>query len=191
MYLSYSGIGQKVDPRLRDCCRQGQSEVVSNNRNKVHQTWGPPYSRALYRILGSVQLLLNDLETDRHVELPALVLVVVAQLHLTLVVHLELVVRDDKHSSHFIDARDVAVEDVAGIDIIGGEPHLHPVLLGQVSPAEDLCAAPPVFLFIPVVDDEPEPWVQFNRHFEFGAQNWAMVCDNFSKLRHVSTHLQS
>ena len=27
-------------PRLRECCRQGQAEVVSNSINKIHQTWG-------------------------------------------------------------------------------------------------------------------------------------------------------
>ena len=45
-----TGLGQKVVPRLRECCRQSQAEVVSNSRNKIHQTWGPgpPFSRALY-----------------------------------------------------------------------------------------------------------------------------------------------
>ena len=33
---------------MRECCRQSQAEVVSKNRNKFHQTWGPPFSRALY-----------------------------------------------------------------------------------------------------------------------------------------------
>ena len=33
---------------MRECCRQSQAEVVSNSRNKIHQTWGPPFSRALY-----------------------------------------------------------------------------------------------------------------------------------------------
>ena len=33
---------------LRECCRQSQAEVVSNSRKKIHQTWGPPFSRALY-----------------------------------------------------------------------------------------------------------------------------------------------
>ena len=33
--------------RLRECCRQSKAEVVSNSRNKFHQTWGLPSSRAL------------------------------------------------------------------------------------------------------------------------------------------------
>ena len=31
-------------PKLREFCR----EVVSTSRNEIHQTWGPPYSGALY-----------------------------------------------------------------------------------------------------------------------------------------------
>ena len=30
------------------CCRQSQAEAISNSRNKIHQTWAPPFSRALY-----------------------------------------------------------------------------------------------------------------------------------------------
>ena len=33
---------------MRECCRQSQAEVASNSSNKIHQTWGPPFSRALY-----------------------------------------------------------------------------------------------------------------------------------------------
>ena len=33
---------------MRDCCRQSQAEVVSKSSNKIHATWGPPFSRALY-----------------------------------------------------------------------------------------------------------------------------------------------
>ena len=36
------------EARLRECCRQGRAEVVSNRSNKIHQTWGPPFSRSLY-----------------------------------------------------------------------------------------------------------------------------------------------
>ena len=36
----------KVGPRLRDCSRQVEAEVASNSSDKVHQTWGPPLSRA-------------------------------------------------------------------------------------------------------------------------------------------------
>ena len=42
-----TGLGQKVIPRLRECCRHSQAEVVSKSSNKIHQTWGPPFSRAL------------------------------------------------------------------------------------------------------------------------------------------------
>ena len=37
----------KGGPRLRECCRQGQAEVLSNSRNEIHQTWGPTYSKSL------------------------------------------------------------------------------------------------------------------------------------------------
>ena len=30
--------GKKVGPRLRECCRQGQAEVVINSSNEVHLT---------------------------------------------------------------------------------------------------------------------------------------------------------
>ena len=32
-------LGQKMGPRLRECCRQSHVEVVSKSRNKIHQTW--------------------------------------------------------------------------------------------------------------------------------------------------------
>ena len=34
--------GLKALARLRECCRQAQAEVVSNSKNKIHQTWGLP-----------------------------------------------------------------------------------------------------------------------------------------------------
>ena len=33
---------------MRECCRQVEAEVVSESKNKIHQTWGPPISGALY-----------------------------------------------------------------------------------------------------------------------------------------------
>ena len=33
---------------MRECCRQVEAEVASKSRNKIHQTWGPPISGALY-----------------------------------------------------------------------------------------------------------------------------------------------
>ena len=35
----------KAGPRLRECCRQGQAQVVSNGRNKIHQTWEKQFSQ--------------------------------------------------------------------------------------------------------------------------------------------------
>ena len=33
---------------LGECCRQVEVEEVSNSRNKIHKTWGPLYTAALY-----------------------------------------------------------------------------------------------------------------------------------------------
>ena len=33
---------------MRECCRQVEVELVSKNSNKIHETWGPPISGALY-----------------------------------------------------------------------------------------------------------------------------------------------
>ena len=35
-------------PRLQECCRHFEAKVVSNNRNKIHQTWERPYTPALH-----------------------------------------------------------------------------------------------------------------------------------------------
>ena len=45
---AHTGLGYKVIPRLRECCKQSQAEVVSKSSSKIHQTWGLPFSRALY-----------------------------------------------------------------------------------------------------------------------------------------------
>ena len=37
-------VQYKGATRLRECCRQCQAEVVSNSRDKTHQTWGPLFS---------------------------------------------------------------------------------------------------------------------------------------------------
>ena len=42
------GVAKKVGPRLREHHRRVDAEVVSNSSNKIHQTWEPPFSRALY-----------------------------------------------------------------------------------------------------------------------------------------------
>ena len=44
----YTGLDNKAIPRLRECCGQVEAEVVSNCRNKIHQTWERPWSQALY-----------------------------------------------------------------------------------------------------------------------------------------------
>ena len=36
-------------PRLRECWRQSQAEVASKSSNKIHQTWGLPFSWPLYK----------------------------------------------------------------------------------------------------------------------------------------------
>ena len=33
---------------MREFCRQVEAEVVSKSKNKIHETWGPPISGALY-----------------------------------------------------------------------------------------------------------------------------------------------
>ena len=35
-------------PRLQECCRQVETEEVSNSMNKIHQTWERPYRDSLY-----------------------------------------------------------------------------------------------------------------------------------------------
>ena len=46
------------------CCRQGQTEVVSNSSNKIHQTWGTPFSRALWSRKKGVQNLRTSFMED-------------------------------------------------------------------------------------------------------------------------------
>ena len=46
-YCQNTGLDYRAVPILRKCCRQVEAEVVSNSRNKVHQTWECHYSPAL------------------------------------------------------------------------------------------------------------------------------------------------
>ena len=39
----YTGNLYKAIPRLRECSKQVEAEVLSNSRNKIHQTWKRPY----------------------------------------------------------------------------------------------------------------------------------------------------
>ena len=48
--LNRTGPYSKAVPRLRECCGQAETEVVSYSRNKIHQTWERPYSEALYNV---------------------------------------------------------------------------------------------------------------------------------------------
>ena len=34
-----------MSPRLHEYGRHVEAEVVSNSKNKIHQTWGPPFRR--------------------------------------------------------------------------------------------------------------------------------------------------
>ena len=45
--------------RLRECCRQGQAEVVSKSGNKIPQTWGPPFNLALYMRAVNIGVILE------------------------------------------------------------------------------------------------------------------------------------
>ena len=47
MLMPYTGVGQKASARFCECCGQAQAGVVSNSRDKIHQTWPKPFSRAL------------------------------------------------------------------------------------------------------------------------------------------------
>ena len=46
-HLLTTGNIYKTIPKLQECCRQVETELVSNSRNKIHQTWRRPYSPAL------------------------------------------------------------------------------------------------------------------------------------------------
>ena len=37
-----TGLQYEAGPRLGECCRQVEAEVVGDSRNKIHQSWGPP-----------------------------------------------------------------------------------------------------------------------------------------------------
>ena len=39
----------KGGPQVARMLQADQADEVSNSRNKDHQTWGPPFSRVLYR----------------------------------------------------------------------------------------------------------------------------------------------
>ena len=52
-------IGYIRCSRLRECCRQVEAEVVSNNRNKIHQTWSIDFSQSLYKLLPELHILVQ------------------------------------------------------------------------------------------------------------------------------------
>ena len=50
LYTTLQGWAKLPFPRLRECCRQVEAEVVSNSQNKIHQTWERKFSPPLYFI---------------------------------------------------------------------------------------------------------------------------------------------
>ena len=44
---TFTGVTKRVTLRLRECCSKIGAEVVSNSRNKIHQTWGPLFGTHL------------------------------------------------------------------------------------------------------------------------------------------------
>ena len=60
-----SGLHYKAVPRLRECWRQVEAEVVSNSRNKSHQTWERPFSGDLYMTSTHAALLRGETEGGR------------------------------------------------------------------------------------------------------------------------------
>ena len=52
-----------MGPKLCECHRQGQAEVVSNSSKKIHQTWGPPFSRVICDTLWAWDLLSKMVDT--------------------------------------------------------------------------------------------------------------------------------
>ena len=58
-------------PRLRECCRQGQEDVVGNSRNKIHATWSPsPTDLNHYPALESLLHLPGSLGFQQPLQLP-------------------------------------------------------------------------------------------------------------------------
>ena len=59
-----TGLDYKAGPRLRECYRQVEAEVVDNSRNKVHQIWELPYSLAFYSLFYTYSFLGSSVETE-------------------------------------------------------------------------------------------------------------------------------
>ena len=57
--LLHTGLQYKAGLWLRECCRQVEAEVLSNSRNKIHQTWCLPYTRALYNSFDNGQYIFS------------------------------------------------------------------------------------------------------------------------------------
>ena len=53
--LNSTGLHFQAVPRLPECCRQAEAEVICNSRNKIHQTWEQPYSEALYYLYAKIR----------------------------------------------------------------------------------------------------------------------------------------
>ena len=46
-----TGVAKIVLPRLRECSGQVEAEVVSNSRNKIHQTWESLFGTPMYTVV--------------------------------------------------------------------------------------------------------------------------------------------
>ena len=51
--LNCTGNLYKAVPRLQECCWQVEAEVVSNSKNKIHQTWERPYRDSLVGLIAT------------------------------------------------------------------------------------------------------------------------------------------
>ena len=53
--------------RFHDCYRQSQAEVVGRSNNKIYETWGLSFSRALYRfvdIIYHIEIVATYISTE-------------------------------------------------------------------------------------------------------------------------------
>ena len=70
--VHHTGLDYEAVPRLQECCRQFEAEVVSISRNKVHQTWEQSYSRALYEIEDKFDIFVprNNIQDEKSGDSP-------------------------------------------------------------------------------------------------------------------------
>ena len=46
--INFTGFVKRMLPKLRECSRQVEAEVVRNSSNKIHLTWEALFWRPLY-----------------------------------------------------------------------------------------------------------------------------------------------